>query len=194
MAEEPKNLEQLIDQIDSVAAEADHISLGMIVKATGSRSFGPLLAMVGLILLSPLSGIPGMPTAMGMVVLIIAVQLLAGQKNFWLPRWLLSRSVAGKKLTQAVNRMRPAARHIDCWLNPRLSFLLRGIGLGILAIACLLIAAMMPMMEIVPFSATSAGAILTILGLSLITRDGLMALIAYILTTLVFVLIVHQLF
>ncbi len=194
MAGKLENLEHLINQIDAVAAEADHITLGMIMEAIGNRSFGPLLTMVGIILFSPLSGIPGMPTTMGVMVLVIAVQLLAGQRNFWLPRWLLNRSVASKRLAQAVNGLTPAARHIDCWLKPRLSFFLRGIGLTILAIACIVIAAVMPVMEIVPFSATSAGAILAILGLSLMTRDGLMALIAYILTTLVFVLIVQQVF
>ncbi len=66
-------------------------------------------------------------------------------------------------------------------------------GIGILAIACIAIATVMPMMEIVPFSATSAGAVLTILGLSLIAGDGLMALLAYILTTLVVVVIICQL-
>lgn len=65
-------------------------------------------------------------------------------------------------------------------------------GIGILAIACIAIAPVMPMMEIVPFFATSSGAILTISGLSLIAGDGLMALLAYILTTLVLVVIVCQ--
>ena len=37
-------------------------------------------------------------------------------------------------------------------------------------------------MEVVPFSANGAGIVLTIFGLSLIARDGLLALIAFVLT------------
>jgi len=37
-------------------------------------------------------------------------------------------------------------------------------------------------MELVPFSANAAGAALTVFGLSLIARDGVLALIAFVLT------------
>lgn len=92
MPQKLSNLEQLLDLIDKAADDLDRVSLGMIVEAVGSRSFGPLLLMVGVTLASPLSGIPGMPTTMGMLVLLIAVQLLFGRQHFWLPRWLLKRS------------------------------------------------------------------------------------------------------
>ena len=40
----------------------------------------------------------------------------------------------------------------------------------------------MPVMEVIPFSASGAGAALTAFGLALIARDGLMALLALIFT------------
>ncbi len=149
MAKELKNLEHLIDRIGEAAADSDRVTLGMIMEAVGSRSFGPLLAMVGVILFSPLSGIPGMPTTMGMIVLLIAVQLLLGIKRFWLPGFLMKRAVSPEKLEKALDRLRPAARFIDRGLRPRLSFLIYGVGLGVVAIACIAIATVMPVMEIV---------------------------------------------
>lgn len=193
MAKELQNLAHVMDRVGTAAADRKRVSLGMVMNAVGSRSFGPLLVMVGLILFSPLSGIPGMPTTMGAVVLLIAVQLVLGRKKFWLPGWLLARDMDRKKLENALDRIRPAARFIDRWLQPRLVFFTRGPGIGMLAIACMAMATMMPLMEIVPFSATSAGVILTLLGLSLIAGDGLMALTAYILTTVILVVIGWQL-
>ncbi|SMP71332.1 Exopolysaccharide synthesis, ExoD [Desulfonatronum zhilinae] len=86
MDQEISNLEQLLDRIEEVASGRNRVSLGSIVEAVGSRSFGPLLLLAGIILASPLSGIPGMPTTMAVVVLLIAIQLLIGRKHLVLRR------------------------------------------------------------------------------------------------------------
>ncbi len=179
MDQEISNLEQLLDRIEKVARGRNRVSLGSIVEAVGSRSFGPLLLLAGIILASPLSGIPGMPTTMAVVVLLIAIQLLIGRKHFWLPFWLLQRSVAHNRLEKALKFSRPYARVIDRWLRPRLTILVRRTGTYFIALFCIFIAVGLPAMELVPFLATSAGAALTIFGLSLVFRDGLLALFAY---------------
>src|SRR5690606_6693656 len=89
MPQEFDSLELMLEHIAGAAHEHERVSLGLVVETIGSRSFGPLLLMVGVVLASPLSGIPGMPTMMSLMVLLIAVQLLFGGKNFWLPHWLL---------------------------------------------------------------------------------------------------------
>ena len=193
MSQELTNLEQLLDRIGKAADDLDRVSLGMIVEAVGGRSFGPLLVTVGVILASPLSGIPGMPTTMGMLLLLIAVQLLFRREHFWLPRWLLRRSVARNNLVKALEWLRPPARFIDSWLGPRLTIFIRGLSFYLMAIVCLVIAAGLPVMELVPFSATSAGAVLTVFGLSLIAHDGFMALLAFVLTAITFGLVVYKL-
>src|SRR5690606_15941015 len=74
--EQPSSLVEVLDRLEEAAREQSDIALGAILEAVGRRSFGPLLLVAGLIALSPLSGIPGMPTTVGVLVLIIAVQLL----------------------------------------------------------------------------------------------------------------------
>ena len=190
MAQELTNLEQLLDLIESMGeADPDRVSLGMIIEAVGSRSFGPLLVLAGVILFSPLSGIPGMPTTMGIFVLFIAIQLLFHKKHFWFPGWVLKRSVTRKKLRKAIRWLRPLARFIDQGLRPRLMIFTRGLSVYLVAIICLLIAAGLPFMELVPFLATTVGGILTAFGLSLTARDGLLALLAFMLTAVPLVLI-----
>lgn len=193
MDQELTNLEDLLDCIRTAAGDTDRVSLGVIVAAVGSRAFGPLLALVGIILASPLSGIPGMPTTMGLFVLLIAVQLLVRRKRFWLPRWLLSRSVARVNLDKALNWLWYPATFIDRRSKQRLVFFIRGVGNYIVSTICIVIAVCLPLMEIIPFSATSAGVILTIFGLSLIAHDGVMALIALMLTGIVFIFIANYL-
>lgn len=192
MTQEISNLEQLLDQIGKVSADSDSVSLFILVEAVGSRSFGSLLLMAGVLLASPLSGIPGMPTTMGMFLLLIAVQLLFRRKHFWLPSWLLQRSMAGHKLGKAVNWLLPSARFIDRWLRPRLTVFISGVSLSFIAIICLIIAVSLPVMEVVPFSAHSAGVVLTLFGLSLIAHDGFLGLLAFMLMVITFGLVLYN--
>jgi len=188
-----KNLQQMLDRIEASAKDEERISLGQIVEAVGSRSFGPLLLMAGVIMASPLTGIPSVPTSMGIVVLLIATQLLFRRQHFWLPRWLLQRSIAADKFTKGIEWLRPYARFIDRWLRPRLPLFTEGISIYIIALACIAIAASMPLMELVPFSAHIAGLALTAFGLSLIARDGLLALLAFVATAVTFGLVIYSL-
>ena len=163
------------------------------LKTIGSRSFGPLLLLVGIVLVSPLSGIPGMATSMAALLLLIAVQMLFRREYFWLPRWLLARSIARTKFCKAIEWLQAPARSIDHWLHPRLLFFVDGFSKYMVAIFCILIAAGMPIMELVPFSATTAGVAVATFGLSLISHDGLLALLAFLSTALTLGLVIYKL-
>jgi hypothetical protein len=180
MGQEVKNIEQALDKIDQAAQDSDPVSLDAIVQGVGSRTFGPLLLLAGIVMASPLSGIPGMPTSMSVLVLVIAAQLIIGRKHFWLPNWLLKRSVSRKRLNKAIYWLKRPARFIDHWLRPRLTFLVHPIGTYIIAVMCIVIAAGMPFMELVPFSATAAGVAICAFGVALVAQDGAVALFAYI--------------
>ena len=192
MDQHPANLEQLLDRIVTATRNRERVSVATILEAVGSRSFGPLLLLAGLILVSPLSGIPGMATTMAVVVFLCAVQLVLGRSHFWLPSWLLQRSVPHHKLNRALAFVRPHARTIDGWLRPRMTFLIRRTGTCLIALVCIVIALALPAMELVPFSASSAGGALTVFGLSLVFRDGLLALLALVIAAATSVLVVSR--
>ena len=175
---ESNNVEQLLDRIESSIKSSERVPIKAILEKVGRRSFGALLLLAGLITLAPVVGdIPGVPTIIGLFVMLTAIQLLLGRHHFWLPQWLLERSIAKDKLCKALGWMRRPSRFVDRLLQPRLTILVQEIGI---AIICLFIAILMPVMELVPFSANGAGAALTALSLSLTARDGLFALLAYI--------------
>ena len=102
MPDDAMNLEQLLDRLGKAEPGRPRVSLGMVVEALGGRSFGPLLVLAGLILVSPLSGVPGLSTTMAMLVLIIAVQMLCHREHFWLPQWVLDRSLPRDRLDKAL--------------------------------------------------------------------------------------------
>ena len=181
--EEISDLTQLLDRVSAVASENEQLSLGSIVDRLGQRSFGPLLLLSGVITLAPLVGdIPGVPTVLALLVLLVAAQLLIGRDRLWLPNWLLARSVASDKVERGLGWLRRPARAIDRLLRPRLTVLTGWVGGRAIALGCIVIALAMPPMELVPFSANGAGLALTAFGLGLIARDGLLALLAFIIT------------
>ncbi len=175
--EAPRNLGDLLQRISQVAADRDDVYLVTIMEALGTRSFGPVLLLIGVILVSPLSGLPGMPTTMGVGLALISLQLLLGREAFWLPRWLLNRYVPSDRLQRALQWLDRPARFIDWWLRPRLPMLASNSGAMFIAVICLLLALAMPMMELVPFSATAAGLAVVAFGLALVAIDGLFVLL-----------------
>lgn len=189
---QPANLEDLLDELAQAAEHGGKTSLGDLIESVGRRSFGPLLMLAGLIALSPLSGIPGMPTTIAVLVTVVAVQFMMRRDHFWLPHWLLAREVSHDKLCKALRWVRRPARFVDRFLRPRLTFMTHAAGIYAIAILCIVIAATMPPLEVVPFAATSAGAALAIFGLSLIANDGLVAVLAILITALVAGLVVYS--
>lgn len=176
-------IKQVLDKILKSSKDCDEVSMGDILEMVGRRSFGPILLVAGIITLAPLVGdIPGVPTIMGIIVFLIAIQLLFNQQNLWLPNTLLKRSVKKEKLHKAINKLIRPAKFVDRFLKPRLGFLIDGPMIYVIALICLLISLAMPVMEFIPFSANFAGAALTTFGLSLIAKDGLLAIAGYVFT------------
>ncbi len=177
------DLEQLLDRIRDAEHEHEEVSLGAIMAHLGQRSFGPFLLLIGVITAAPVVGdIPGVPTLMGVLLLLTAVQLLFRSEHFWLPQVLLARSVSRGKVERTLEWIQRPARGIDRLIQPRMQTLVTGVGAQAIAFVCGLIAVTMPPMELIPFSANGAGLALVAFGLGLIARDGLMALLAFVVT------------
>lgn len=181
MSKELTNTKELLDRIKEACGGRDEVTIDNILDEVGRRSFAPLLLFAGVIIIAPVVGdIPGVPSIMGIFVLLTTGQMLFQQDHFWLPEWILQRSMETTKVEKGLNWMYKPAKFIDRWLKVRLTVLVQGAGHLVIAAICLLIALCLPVMEVIPFSANVAGITFTLFGLSLITHDGLLALLALI--------------
>lgn len=192
---EATELTELLDQIDGAANEHQQTSVEDIIEAVGVRSFAPLLLFAGLVMLAPIIGdIPGVPVMMGLLVILVAGQLILRRDHIWLPRWLLKRSVSCSKVRKSVHWLRKPARFMDKWSRRRYVWVVRHAGAYVIAATCIVIAAATPIMEVIPFSANLAGTAITAFGLALIRQDGLIALIAVTCSVATTVVVAYQLF
>ena len=193
MEREIQSLEHLIDALRAIDRAHTPVSLDDILRRVGYRSFGPVLLVAGLVILAPLIGdIPGVPTLMAMLVVIVAIQLLSGRRQIWLPLFLRQRAVERDRLERVLDRLERPARLIDRFFRPRLPILVTGLGTYLIGISALIVALAMPVLEFIPFSATLAGTALTAFGLSLIARDGYLAIFSLASTAAVVSLVIHQ--
>ena len=185
-------LQQLLDRLDKAATD-ERVDVQCMMQAVGRSSFGALLLLGGLVTLSPLDIVPGIPTLIALAVFIVCVQLLAGRRHFWLPAWVLRRSISRRRFRQALTWLQKPARFGDRLVRPRLTALAGGAAVKIIAVGCIVVALAMPVMEVVPFSANLAGIALTAFGLAVIAHDGLLALVAFAATATGVVVLASQL-
>lgn len=174
-----KDLEDLLDELADAGRRSADVSVADIQDTVGHRSFAPLLAAFGLIVISPAGAIPGVPTVYGVIVILLAGQILIGRKSLWLPSFVTCRAIESEKLQSGTEKIRPIAARVDRILRPRWTFLTQGPALYAIAAACVLLAATLPPLELVPWGAAVPAFAITVFALALMASDGVVAAIGY---------------
>ncbi len=174
----PDTLGEILDEFEALAQRHRRVAVADLVDAVGPRSYGPFLLVPALIEISPLGGIPGVPTALAVVVVLFAVQMLSGRQRLWMPGWLARRDVAAEKMKRLVASARPMATRMDRWFHGRLRWLTSGLGIRLAALACIALACMVPPLELFPFASSVPMGAIALIGLALLVRDGALMIVA----------------
>jgi hypothetical protein len=182
------DLENVIDHIIALAHRNGaltngRVSVADLMDAIGQRSFGPMLLVPSLIAVSPVGAIPGLPAITSAVIVLIAAQILIHHDHFWLPGWLQRRSMDARKMEKGLEKSRPVARFIDHLLRPRWTWMTHGPFLYAIAAFCLFIGLITPILELVPLGGIPPNAAVVAFSLAITARDGLWALMAFVLTS-----------
>ncbi|HEY0962089.1 MAG TPA: exopolysaccharide biosynthesis protein [Pseudomonadales bacterium] len=174
-----QDLASLIERVEQLTYINGEVCLDDLVQVVGKRWFGPLLMIPGLVLVVPGVGdIPGVGALMGLVVLLLSIQAMFDRKRVWLPRWLACRNVSERKVLKAIRWVRKPAAFIDRHTRRRMTWAVKHSSMYVIAATCILIAAIIPVLELVPGSGMLAGTAITNFGLALLAHDGLIALVA----------------
>ncbi len=177
----------LEDTLDTAieGGNGDDISIADALDIFGTRSFGPILILLGLIaVLPPMGAVPGVPAAVGAIVILFSFQIMIGRDHIWLPTILSKRSISRASLKKARKKTAPWLRWADGLVAERLTWAVDGpatVAAGI--VVTLLSLAMIPL-EIVPFAVAVPGSAIALVGLALTARDGIVMLTAMALSIL----------
>ncbi|TDK50031.1 exopolysaccharide biosynthesis protein [Antarcticimicrobium luteum] len=174
----PHSLTALLDALDA-AATGPSVSVADMLEQIGERSFTPIILAVAVLLVSPASGIPGVPTLSALLIVLVGVQGLARRRHLWLPGALMRRRIAAGRLRRATAWLRRPAAWIDRHSHTRLRGLTRGPARLAAFTLCTLIPMMWPMLELVPFVTSIGAGAVALIAFGLLTHDGLYVLLGY---------------
>lgn len=174
----PHPVSEVLDRLEAAGA-GETVSVGDIVERMGARSFAPLLLVPALIMVSPISSIPGTPTLSATIIALIAAQMLIGRRTLWLPRFLRERRLSRARMERAIAFLRRPVGWIEPRMRPRLVFLADGRGVHVALLVCLGITLVMPMMEFLPLLASIAAVAISLIAAGLLARDGILVIAGY---------------
>jgi hypothetical protein len=170
------NLTGVLDHMDD-QADGRKVTLGSIMDSLGGRGYGPLLLALALIEILPTGAIPGVPSLVALMVVLVAGQLVLGRRTPWVPEKLRKRGFEKKKLERAKPKVRRVTRKIDKILKPRLEQLANPLAVRLVAAVCVLLAITMPPLELLPFASSGPALAIAIFGVGLSVHDGLVILV-----------------
>jgi hypothetical protein len=180
MRNEVHSVCDILLRVEELAAKGDKVNGGTLVHSFGSRSYGPLLMLPPLLEISPLGGVPGVASAMALLVVLIAGQAVLGRRCVWLPKVLARRSLASARVHAAADKLRPLAGRLDRWFHGRLHALTQGAAVRAAGVACILLACTVPPLEFIPFASTAPMAAIALFGLALLVHDGALMVVAFV--------------
>lgn len=175
---EPRNITDVLETVED-EIDSKRLSLGQIIDTFEHRGYGPLLLTAALIIVLPTGGIPGVPTAIGAAIILIASQLAFGRSSPWLPQKLRKLSFRKSVFDKGADKIKPFTRKVDYVIKPRLKYLTCGLAARIVGLTCVVVAGLLPFTEVVPFSDIIPGLSLALLGLGLTARDGVVIIIGW---------------
>lgn len=177
----PKEHESLSASLDHLLKdhEEDSISLSTILATMGDKSFGLLLMLLSLPSALPVPA-TGYSTPFGIIMMILGFQMLLGKHIPWIPQFAFKKSI-GKGLVQ---KMVSAAdwflKKIEHLIKPRLS-LFCGKGGHVFLGGLVIIMAFLMALPI-PLTNTAPAMVIFLIGIALSEEDGLLALLAMIIS------------
>lgn len=174
----PEGVEEVLAELDELAAEHKCVCIGDVLDDFGRRSFGLFILIPPLIELTPIGAIPGLPSFLALIVAITAAQLFLGRDHVWMPQFIQQRSVSGRRLHKAIAKLRGVAQWFDEHSHGRLETLTQGLWTKIAAVAIIALCCTVPPLEFIPFASSAPMLAIASFGLALTVRDGALMLVA----------------
>ena len=159
-------LQRLHDEVP-----ADHFTLGWLTHSLHKRSFGIIMLLIALVAIAP-----GLSFVAGLLLMIPAVQMIAGKAAPVFPRRIATRSLPTRHLAAAVQRSIPLLRYLEKVIHPRwhtpLEATKRLVGTVVVLLSATLVLIPIPLSNVVPAS------VIALISLAYLEEDGVLLSIA----------------
>jgi hypothetical protein len=175
---EYQGLGDVLGEVEKLGRENSRVSVGDLVEELGRASVAALVFVPALVAATPLSGIPGLSSLCGIVIALVSLQAVLGRRGLWLPGFVMRQNIEGDELVAGLRRVRKITDFLDRHTHERLEFMVRKVGAKLMFAICMVGGMVMPLLEIIPFSASAIAICVAFLSLAVLTIDGLLAIIS----------------
>ena len=152
-------------------APADHFTLGWVMGRLRKRSFGIIMLLLALVAIAP-----GVSIVAGLLLMIPAFQMIAGQPGPVFPRRIAARPLPTRHLAALVQRAVPVLRYLEKMIHPRwptpLKATKRLVGTIVVMLNITLVFSPIPLSNVV------TAMVIALISLAYLEEDGLLLLIA----------------
>ncbi len=165
---------------------SEGVILADIILLAGERIFGFLFVLLALPSALPVPA-PGYSIPFGIVIFILASQLIAGARRPWLPKRVMSHPIALSKIQGILKAGIPWLEKIELLSRPRLTYICTSLPGRVIigsAIALMAISMMIP----IPGTNTLPAIGIFVTGFGLLDDDGMISLAGLVICVMGFVL------
>jgi hypothetical protein len=164
-------------------APADHFTLGWLMGNLRRRSFGIIMLLLAVVAMAP-----GVAIVAGLLLMIPAFQLIAGQPAPVFPRRIAAHRLPTRHLAALVQRAVPVLRYLEKMIHPRWPALLeatrRLVGIAVVMLNTIVVFAPIPLSNVVP------ALVIALISLAYLEEDGLLLSIALMVAVIVMIVAV----
>ena len=155
--------------VRAVQGDSEKVTVCEIIDALDARSFGLAVLLFSLPSVVPMP--PGVPTVVGIILLIVSIQMVIGREDLYLPGILSKRAFDRKMLVGAFTGLAPKLAVVERVMKPRLLFMTGRVGSIFIGIIVLVMAFVL-VLPLPPGGNFPPALACAVLGLGLAQRDG----------------------
>jgi hypothetical protein len=160
-------LEEVIHQ-----APAEYVTVGWLISTLRRHSFGIIMLSLGLLATTPVGS-----TIPGLVLAVMAVQLIVGRGEPVFPHFIMTRRLPTKQLLRLGGRAIHVLKYLEKAVHPRwpMTFEVakRAVGFVVLLLTAVLLLTPVPLSNVAP------AMVISLISLAYIEEDGLLLSVAF---------------
>ena len=93
------DLATLLQKLAARAGQDPSFTVGELLQSLGRRSFAPVLLIAAAIGFTPLGAVPGVPTMLAIVIILMTAQIILGRRHIWLPGFIRKKCLSRRNVS-----------------------------------------------------------------------------------------------
>ena len=160
-------LQEIIRQVP-----AEHVTVGWLTSTFPRHSFGVVMLWLGLLAMTPVGS-----TVPGLILVVMAVQLIVGRAEPVFPHFILTRRLPTKQLLWLGDRAIHVLKYLEKAVHPRwpMTFEVAKRAIGVMVLLLTIVLLLTP----VPLSNVAPAMVISLISLAYIEEDGLLLSVGF---------------